>query len=136
MYYMMSIHSCYADKILSGEKNVEIRRSIVHMKKGDHVAIYATRPVAQIVGLFVVKDVLYDTPKNIWNKYKNESCIPKKDYDLYSAGKKRMSAIIISSAKRVVGEKIKEINCHIPQSYIRISEECFYDLCQIYKGCE
>ena len=131
MYYMMSIHSKYATEILNGKKTVEIRRMHINIKEGDYVAIYATLPVARIVGYFVVKDTIYADTDSIWFQYHTSLCISPDIYKSYSEGKAKMSAILISSVKKVDGKSLSEIDIRIPQSYVHISEAFFKNICNL-----
>lgn len=131
MFYIMSIRSSYANQIISGKKTVEIRRALVHMKKGDKVAIYATLPVAKIIGFYIVNQVIYDKPEMIWKQYQKEMCISHDIFVEYTAKKDKLSAIMILSVKKVDGKALSEIAISIPQSYKRITESCFVDLCNL-----
>ena len=148
MYYMMSIHSNYAYRILNGEKTVEIRRSHVNMKNGDCVAIYATQPTGQVVGFFTVNEVIYDTPECLWQRYHSQTCILKKEYIKYSAGTVICNDLFDCIDKKSEAKedtyfydytpittqnykKLDEIDIHIPQSYVHISEDFFNRICNI-----
>ncbi|MGJ0484714.1 MAG: ASCH domain-containing protein [Methylomicrobium sp.] len=69
MIALFSIKPEYVEKIFSGEKLYEYRKTIFknNVKK---IVIYCTKPVGKIVGEFEVDDVLADCPKSIWKKQK------------------------------------------------------------------
>ena len=58
---MLSIHPKWAEKIYSGEKTIEWRKT--YPKKlwygGQKVFIYETRPIGKITGYFVLKNIDY-----------------------------------------------------------------------------
>ena len=66
MVAIFSVKPDYADRILSGEKKVEFRR--VKCKKDiDTILIYATQPIAKIIGEVSVANVIEDTKEALWN---------------------------------------------------------------------
>ena len=129
MYFLMSIKPEYAELILSGVKKTEIRRTRVKALPGDVVLIYATLPRGQIVGYFTINQVSYDSPQIIWNSFGSQTCLSHKEYHDYTKNKSSVCAISISNPVTKNGLRLSEINMHIPQSYMRISEERFLSLC-------
>ncbi len=139
MFYLMSIHENFASLILSGEKSVELRRNNVQMHSGDYVAIYATKPTARIVGYFIVDHVVKDDYKTVWKLYKDKACIAYKNYREYVEGKNIISAIVIKSSVKKSGLALAEMDFWIPQSYTKIREDQFLELCKIdslYEECK
>ncbi len=68
---LISIHPEYADKILSGEKNLEFRRKWA-VQPVDTLYIYATAPVQRIVGSASVKQVISGSKNCLWNLSKEK----------------------------------------------------------------
>ena len=66
---LLSIHPCFVEKILSGEKLFEYRKNIP--TDISHVVIYATVPIKNIVAFVEVDSVLKGSPQEIWEKTKN-----------------------------------------------------------------
>ena len=131
MFYLMSIHERYAALILSGRKQVEIRRNSVHMLPGDYVAIYATKPIAKIVGYFIVDRVVNQEREEIWKLFEDKACIQREQYVYYTKGKSIISAIIIRQSIRRQGMSLADMDLWIPQSYSRIKEEQFLRICKL-----
>ena len=131
MFYLMSVHDDYASLILSGEKRVEIRSNGVHMRPGDYVAIYATKPLGRIVGYFVVDSVIIDDQETIWDKYKDQACMLRENYLSYTKDKRTISAIVIKKSIKKDGLYLADIDIRIPQRYMKISKEQFLDICRI-----
>ena len=54
---VLAIHPEYADAILEGSKSFEIRRRCPDLPPGTLVYLYATSPISEIVGGFVLRRV-------------------------------------------------------------------------------
>ena len=67
---ILSIKPIYANKILSGDKKVEFRKK-KFKKTVDRVYIYSTSPQKAMVGYFTIKNIVEDTPANLWEKFKD-----------------------------------------------------------------
>ncbi len=63
----MSIKPEYSHKIVSGEKKYEFRKKAA-AKNIDEIIIYSSSPEKKVVGTVEVKNVMIDTPENIWKK--------------------------------------------------------------------
>lgn len=61
----MSIHPNYASAILRGEKRVEFRKRRI-ADDVTHILLYATVPVAAIIGAFTVAGQATSTPDRLW----------------------------------------------------------------------
>ena len=93
---LMSIHPIYAEKILSGKKQVEFRKTLLK-KDVKYILIYATSPKKKLVGYFNVLGIEIDTPKAIWDKYSDVGCVDNRFYWSYYGGKDRAVAIKVGS---------------------------------------
>ena len=118
---LLSIHPCFVEKILSGEKKFEYRKKIP--TDIQTIIVYATAPIKQIVAVIEVEKVLQGTPMNIWGKTKGESGITAKYYKTYYKGKKVAYAIKFKNVYRL--ERPKPISNFkyiksAPQSYMYI----------------
>ncbi len=69
---LISIHPEYATAIFSGEKKIEFRKLNIP-KTIDHVVLYVTAPVQKIVGYFSIKEIIQDTPSQLWDKFEHVS---------------------------------------------------------------
>lgn len=120
---LLSIHPCYVEKILSGEKLFEYRKNIP--TDISHVIIYATVPVKNIVAFVEVDSVLKGTPKEIWEKTKNKSGITEDFFMSYFSQKNDAYAIRFKDVRKLAEPKsiniLENIEC-APQSYRYIQE--------------
>ena len=90
----------YADKILSGEKKYEFRRSIFKDQSVKKVIIYASSPIQKIIGEFDIESVISLELNELWESTKQHSGIDKTLYDSYFHGKEIGHAIKVKKTKR------------------------------------
>lgn len=83
---LLSIRPKYAEKIYSGEKTVELRRTRPGVAPDDLVLIYTSSPRCALTGAFLVEGVESGTPAQMWKKFGPRAQISQEDYDLYYAG--------------------------------------------------
>lgn len=129
MFYLMSIKPKFTELILKGRKTVEVRRTNMKIASGDTVVMYATKPVGKVVGYFVVKDTVWKEKNELWHLIKNKSCLSNDEYSIYALDNKMMFAIAIDSVTPVDGLTLDTMTKHVPQSYRKISESEYYELC-------
>ena len=124
---ILSLKPQYAELILSGEKTVELRNRVVRMEPGTVIWFYAKKPVGGIVALAKLESVVHDTPAEIWIRYEREMCIDRVHFDSYINNRESVSALILSSVKRlkhsVTLDWIRRSvsNFQPPQFYSRLS---------------
>ena len=89
-------------------------------KNVNKMIIYATSPVKKVIGEAEIKNILEDTPNNIWNKTKELSGTKKESFDNYF--KNRNKAVAYEIGKTIRYDKPKELSelgiDFVPQSYI------------------
>ncbi|GLI57572.1 hypothetical protein PM10SUCC1_30860 [Propionigenium maris DSM 9537] len=121
MKVLMAIKPKYADKIFSGEKNFEFRRSIFKDKNVKTVVVYSTKPVGKVIGEFTIDEIINKSPKDLWNLSKESAGIEENDFMNYFDGKDQGFAIKIKKAKLYKAPKMlsdfKE-GLKAPQSFI------------------
>lgn len=93
---LISIRPCYVEKILSGEKRLEFRRSWA-AEPVDVLVIYASSPAQKIVATVDIVNVTEGSPTALWElaKEKGGGVTRQLIYD-YFAGKKTGFAIEIA----------------------------------------
>jgi len=100
MNVILSIKPEYAEKILDGSKKFEFRKVSFSNQRVENVLMYATRPVAKVIGQFKVRTIHVDKPKSIWQKTKNHAGIPKSFFDDYYRDRVLAVAIEVESVLR------------------------------------
>jgi predicted transcriptional regulator len=126
---LFSIRPFYADKILTGEKSVELRRKFPEYgTTGSTALIYATSPVSAVVGTAIIKSVFRLSLSKLWKTHGASACIAKHDFDVYFAGQDYGFAITLDAARQLKSQLTAsdlEIEFGIvpPQSYRYLDEE-------------
>ncbi len=120
MKVLLSIKPEYAEKIFSGEKKYEFRKTIFKNQLIQTVVVYATMPVGKIVGEFEIKQIHRDEPKKIWKKTKKYSGIDKSFFNEYYQGKNYAIAIEVDKPRlydKPVNPKEQNESFVAPQSF-------------------
>lgn len=131
---LISIKPKYMNKILSGEKKVELRKSSSKISTGGLVILYSTFPEKAVVGFCFVENIKSDTPQNMWQNVKSFAGISRKDYLEYYSNSRKSCGIFISNVNYLEApfslENLrKEIpNFQPPQSYTYTSSAFWIDL--------
>jgi predicted transcriptional regulator len=126
-FLFISIKPEYANKIISKQKTIELRKNRPNVKKGDYVLIYATVPVKAVIGFGKIKNIIETSPDNMWKENSDKLGIKKEAFDKYYTDTNRAIGIEISSiCKFEFGfllTKIKELHPSFspPQTYRYIS---------------
>jgi predicted transcriptional regulator len=97
---VMSISAPYVERILSGEKQIELRRTSVRFPMGMFVLIYHPQPVQAIVGSFTVGGVVSDTPAALWEQHGDLCGIDEADYWSYFNNAARAYGIVVTDVRR------------------------------------
>jgi predicted transcriptional regulator len=124
---LISIHPIHAEKIVSGEKRLEFRRSWAARPVG-MLVIYATSRVRKIVALAQVKHVFHSSRTGLWNLAKTKGGgISRRRLFSYLAGKKDAFAIELIKVKPITGGidpvLIFGKNFRPPQSFRYLTDE-------------
>ncbi len=87
MKILLSIKPEFVEKIVSGEKKFEFRKSLPKRKNITTVIVYSTMPVGKVIGEFKIKATHSHAPEFLWNKTKDSAGITKKFFDDYFSRK-------------------------------------------------
>ncbi len=124
MRVLLSIKPEFVEKIFTGEKKYEFRKSMFKREDVTIVVIYASSPVCRVVGEFEINGVLNDDVVSLWEKTKEHSGITKDYYMTYFKDSKMATAIRIGHPIRY--ENTRSLSdYHInqaPQSYCYICD--------------
>ena len=101
---IFSLKPAWAEKILSGEKKVEFRKSIC-TESVDRILIYETAPVRKITGEVSVDVIVSGTPEEVWEKLGDKAAMTKREYDRYYRKKDRAVAYCLSHPVRYERER-------------------------------
>lgn len=122
MKILLSIHPKFIEKILTGEKRFEYRKSMP-TKDIESVIIYATKPVGKVVAEFKVKSIHSKSPEQLWLETKDYAGINEDFFFQYF--KDREIAHAFEVGELMVFEQPKELKEFIssgvpPQSFCYI----------------
>ena len=122
MKILLSIHPKFVEKILTGKKRFEFRKTLP-TKDVESVIIYATKPVGKVVAEFKVKSIHSKSPEQLWLETKNYAGIDKNFFFQYFKGREIAHAFEVG--KLMVFEQPKELKEFVssgtpPQSFCYI----------------
>ena len=123
---IISIKPVFADAILDGQKTVELRRRIPPVEVGARLWIYATRPVAAVIGIATIDTIFRGTPQAVWETYSDRIAIDRHAFDRYFEGADEAIGIRLSSIHRVHPISIERLRVwkkgfHPPQVLSRLT---------------
>ncbi len=124
MKALLSIKPEFAEKIFSGKKSFEFRKT-AFTHDVTSVIVYVTAPVRRIIGEFEVANVWQDTPKILWEKTKEDAGITAEFFFKYFKGRSTAVAIEISNPRRyekAINPYTKYKNFMPPQSFRYVKE--------------
>lgn len=94
---LMAIKPPFAHRLLSGTKQVEFRRRAA-ARKLTHIVVYATLPVAAVVGVLEIGELAEGTPNSLWRRFSEVGGIPRKDFFVYFSGTQTGVAYLVREA--------------------------------------
>lgn len=99
MKVLLSIKPEFVEKIISGEKKFEFRKSLPKREGITTVVVYSTMPVGKVIGEFRVKGTHSYEPESLWERTKEFAGITKDFFDEYFSTKDLAHAFEIDSFK-------------------------------------
>lgn len=79
----LSIKPQYVQKILEGDKLVELRRQKPRSRAGDWIAIYESSPTMALVAVAQVAEVNVLPPKKLWRNVQSTAGVTKAEFEDY-----------------------------------------------------
>lgn len=109
---VLSIKPAYTEKILAGQKTIELRRRFpVAAPYGVLAYIYSSSPVKAMVGTAWIRDVLKLPVEQIWTEFKTKASIERMSFDEYFEG--------LDYGYALVFDEIKSFNRPLPLHELR-----------------
>jgi predicted transcriptional regulator len=96
-FLFISVKPEFANKLINKTKTIELRKNKPNVNIGDFVIIYATVPIASIIGFGRIKRIIENSPDFIWDNFSEELGIDKIRYDDYFKLTNRAIGIEINS---------------------------------------
>lgn len=100
-HILISLASRHADKIFSGQKQVELRRRTMRVAPGATVWIYVKLPVGSIVGRARIEAVHASSPATLWRRFGLMSGLSRQEFFAYFAGVEKGFALVLEGAQRL-----------------------------------
>jgi predicted transcriptional regulator len=98
---LISVKPEFAEKILSGTKTIELRKSSPNVAVGDLIIIYSTLPEKAIVGTCVVKAIIKKSPLQLWRSFSDKMGIDRKRYFDYFKDCEAAVGIVLTGIDRL-----------------------------------
>ncbi len=120
---VISIKPDYVEKILSGTKKIELRKSTPNTNLNDVLVIYSTSPIKAIVGFCQVKSIIKTSPIKMWDLHSGDLGIKKDDFLRYYGDSQNAIGIVLGKTRRLKKkiplETVKELfpNFTPPQTF-------------------
>ncbi|MDW3192726.1 MAG: DUF3850 domain-containing protein [Cytophagales bacterium] len=92
---LISIKPQFAERIFSGNKSIELRKTSPKVSEGDLILFYVTSPEKMVKGIGRVKGLIEDTPANIWSEYQETAGIGEELYFDYYQNSNRAIGILL-----------------------------------------
>jgi len=122
---ILSIKPIYAQAIMSGTKKVEFRKKTFR-RQVDKIFVYSSSPEKKIIGFFTIKEIVENSPENLWDEFKEVGGIDKKSFFEYYQNSETGFSIKISEAnkfeKGIEPADFFENFC-APQSFLYLEDE-------------
>lgn len=124
---LLSVHPQYAESILAGTKSAEIRRQRPGVAPGTPVIVYATKPVAAVIGTARIDRVQPGSPADLWDRYGREMDVSEPDYANYLRDIDTAYVLLLSEARRLpvplgLDEMRQTTSFQPPRSYRYMSQ--------------
>jgi len=93
---LMSVKPEFAEKIMSGEKRVEIRRKFSPKWIGQRITLYSSKPEQCLIGEASVGGVVIGQPDYIWQEFGSQLGCTRAQLQQYAMGTDTLYAIVVS----------------------------------------
>lgn len=120
MNVLLSIKPEFANKIFSGHKKFEFRKSIFKKDGVKRVIVYATLPVGKVIGEFSIDSIIHGEPESVWRKTSAHAGITKSFFSEYFDGRDKAFAIKVGEVnlyETPLSLKDLGVGISAPQSY-------------------
>lgn len=130
---LLSIRPPFVERILSGEKTVEFRRTSFPDSLAT-VVVYCTAPVQRVVAYFSVREIVVASPAKLWRLYHRTSGIARQSFFEYYEGCQCGSALRIGKVTpltRPISLRLVSNGMKPPQS-VRYLDDQLYERVRSY----
>lgn len=96
---LISLEPRHARNILTGAKKVELRRRAPRVMPGTVIWMYSKLPEGSVVGRATITKIHEASPRELWNRFKNEVGVSKVEFFDYFDSRGMGVAIELKNAK-------------------------------------
>ena len=127
-YLFIAVKPEFAYKLISGQKDIELRKTKPNVQPGDYVIIYASAPTKAVLGFGKIKEILQRSPQEMWNTYSERLGIEEQVFLSYYENSKKSIGIEFEMIKpiRPIGlDELRRVDpdFHPPQIYRYVTNE-------------
>lgn len=125
---IISVKAKYVERILSGEKTIELRRRSINIAPGSRIWIYSKLPGGCIGAFATVDRVLTAHPSKLWRRYNRRLGVTLNEFKKYFSGVGVACGIVLRDVQEIspalhLGELRKKCApFHPPQFFKRLRE--------------
>jgi predicted transcriptional regulator len=137
---LLSVRPRFAESILAGAKRAEIRRLRPAARPGTPVIIYATRPLAAVVGTACIDSVCHGAPSVLWEQYQSQVGVTQQEFNQYLHGVSTAYLLILGNMQRLTSpltlEDMRETTAAFqpPRSYRYLDKNALRTLVNGHPG--
>jgi predicted transcriptional regulator len=97
---LMSVKPKFVDMILSGEKDVELRRRLPSFMPGTRLFLYSSSPSKAVMGLAFVEDIHFLPKAELWTNFGHRTGVDWPQFSSYLEGTSHACGIEIYRSRR------------------------------------
>lgn len=97
----LSLKPRFAEAILDGGKQIELRRQPPRIEVPTRALLYASSPTMSLVGTCVVNDIVDLAPSTLWRRYGSISGVTRREFVDYFEGCTRAYGLKLSDVERL-----------------------------------
>lgn len=136
---LLSVRPRFAESILIGAKRAEIRRQRPVADPGTPVIIYATKPIAAVVGTARIEQVCEDSPSELWERYHTQMGLTREELNQYLDGASTGCVLMLGHVQRLrcplTLDDMREATAfHPPRSYSYLTRSALRSLVNGHPG--
>jgi predicted transcriptional regulator len=126
---LLTVRPKFADRIIAGKKTVELRRKFSTRWAGHQINLYASEPIASLVGEARISCVHRNHPEIIWQRFQHYVGCTKEEFDAYVSGAEEIYAIELDDVQAYRDRLPRGQMAHLlneeltpPQSYLTLEK--------------
>jgi predicted transcriptional regulator len=98
---LLSVRPRFAESIITGAKSAEIRRQRPGAQLGTPVVIYATLPIAAVIGTARIAGITAGTPADLWARHHAQVGVSREEFDAYLQGAATAYILLLAESQRL-----------------------------------